>query len=113
MDHRSGRHRAASAGPRTAWFRVRGHGRGSAGAGLPGSFTRDAARKWKMTPVTAPTLSETTAALCLIFILLVPCAAAGLALINAGLGRARSAAHAMLSTLCVLALAALVYFAVG
>src|SRR5438046_2128048 len=67
----------------------------------------------EMTSLTAPTLSETTAALGLIFSLLVPCAAAGLALINTGLGRARSAAHAMLSTLCVLALATLVYFTVG
>jgi ammonium transporter, Amt family len=66
-----------------------------------------------MTPVHAPVLSETGAALCLFFILLVPGAAAGLALINCGLSRARNAAHAMLSTLCILALAAFVYFAVG
>lgn len=45
--------------------------------------------------------------------LLIPCAAAGLALINAGLGRFRNAAHAMLSALCVIAVSAVVYFAVG
>jgi Amt family ammonium transporter len=51
--------------------------------------------------------------LCLFFILLVPFAAAGIALINTGLGRARSAAHSMLASLCVVAIAALVYFAFG
>ncbi len=66
-----------------------------------------------MTPVRAPALSETTAALCFLFVLLIPCAAAGLALINAGLGRFRNAAHSMLSALCVIAVAALVYFAIG
>ncbi|HYL37580.1 MAG TPA: ammonium transporter [Bryobacteraceae bacterium] len=52
-------------------------------------------------------------ALCLFFILLAPLAAAGLALINAGLGRARSAAHSILSALCVVAVAVLIFFAVG
>lgn len=52
-------------------------------------------------------------ALCLIFILLVPLAGAGLALINAGLGRSRNAALSMLSALCAIAVAALVYFAIG
>jgi Amt family ammonium transporter len=66
-----------------------------------------------MTPMRAPALSETTAALSFLFILLIPCAAAGLALINAGLGRFRNAAHSMLSALCVIATAALVYFAIG
>ena len=66
-----------------------------------------------MTPVHAPVLSETAAALCLFFILLVPAAAAGLALINSGLSRSRNAAHAMLGTLSILAMAALLYFAVG
>ena len=51
--------------------------------------------------------------LCLIFILLTPLAMAGLALINAGLGRSRSAAHAMTSALCVVSVAALVYFICG
>ena len=52
-------------------------------------------------------------ALCLVFILLVPFAIAGLALINTGLGRSRSAAHAMTSALCVLGVAVLVYFIWG
>jgi len=67
-----------------------------------------------VTPFVAPSpLSELSAVLCLLLILLVPFAGAGLALINSGLGRARSAAHAMLSALCVTAVAALVYVIVG
>lgn len=50
---------------------------------------------------------------CFLLTLLIPCAAAGVALVNAGLGRSRNAAHAMLSSLCVMAVAALTYFAVG
>ena len=44
---------------------------------------------------------------------LVPLALAGIALINTGLGRSRSAAQMMMASLCVFATAALVYFAVG
>jgi Amt family ammonium transporter len=51
--------------------------------------------------------------LCLFFIFLVPLAAAGLTLINAGLGRSRSAAHAMLAALCVMAVAAIAYTLCG
>jgi Amt family ammonium transporter len=51
--------------------------------------------------------------LCVFLIFMVPFAAAGLALINTGLGRARSAAHSMLSSLCVIAVAALAYFVFG
>jgi ammonium transporter, Amt family len=58
-------------------------------------------------------VTPASGALSFLFILLIPCAAAGLALINAGLGRFRNAAHSMLSALCVIATSALVYFAVG
>ena len=51
--------------------------------------------------------------LCLVFILLVPFAIAGLALINTGLGRSRSAAQASTTALCVVSTAALVYFICG
>ena len=57
--------------------------------------------------------SESTAALCFVLILIVPLAGAGLALIHAGLGRSRSAAHAMLSSVCAVAVAAIVYVIVG
>jgi Amt family ammonium transporter len=63
--------------------------------------------------MSAPALSETAVALCVVFIFLVPFAAAGLALINTGLGRSRSAAHLMMSSLCVFSVAALVYFVCG
>ena len=66
-----------------------------------------------MTPAPATTLSEAGAALCLFFILLIPLAAAGLALINTGLGRSRNAAHSMLASLCAFAVAAIVYFVCG
>ncbi len=59
-----------------------------------------------------PTLSALAAA-CLLFISLIPLAAAGLALINAGLGRSRSAAHSMLAALTVLAVSAIAYFICG
>jgi len=51
--------------------------------------------------------------LCLFSIMLVPLAAAGLALIHQGLGRSRSAAHSMLATLCVLAISAIVFVLIG
>ncbi len=66
-----------------------------------------------MTPLSAPALSETAAALCVFFIFLVPLASAGLSLINTGLGRSRNAAHAMMASLCVIAVAAIVYFVCG
>ncbi len=60
-----------------------------------------------------PLLSGTAVALCIFCILLVPLAAAGLSLINAGLGRSRSAAHCMLASLCVISIAAIVYVVWG
>lgn len=51
--------------------------------------------------------------LCLVCILLIPLAAAGLALIHQGLGRSRSAAHAMLATLCSIAIAAILFVLFG
>ena len=66
-----------------------------------------------MIPVPTASISSPATLLCLAFIFLVPCAAAGLALISTGLGRSRSAAHAMMSSMCVLAVAALAYFACG
>jgi Amt family ammonium transporter len=54
-----------------------------------------------------------TMAFCFLCTLLVPLAGAGLALINAGLGRSRSAAHVMLASLAIIGVAALVYFMCG
>ena len=66
-----------------------------------------------MTPSTGSTLSDSALAICIFSILLVPFALAGLSLINAGLGRSRSAAHSMMASVCVITVAALVYFACG
>src|ERR1017187_2975997 len=66
-----------------------------------------------MTQAPAPVLSDSTQALCAALILMVPLAAAGLALTQAGLGRSRSAAHAMLGSMCAIAVAALAYFVFG
>ncbi|MGP8258897.1 MAG: ammonium transporter [Acidobacteriaceae bacterium] len=51
--------------------------------------------------------------LSLFSMMLVPFAAAGLALIHQGLGRSRSAAHAMLASLCALAVSAIVFVLLG
>jgi ammonium transporter, Amt family len=59
------------------------------------------------------TLSEIQTALCVFFLLLAPLAGAGLALINAGLGRSRNAAHSMMAAVCVMSVAACVYFVCG
>jgi Amt family ammonium transporter len=59
------------------------------------------------------TLTETGTAICALCIFLVPLAAAGLALVNTGFGRSRSAAHSLLSAMSVFATAALVYLVIG
>lgn len=56
-----------------------------------------------------PIYSETTAALLTFLTFLIPLAAAGVAIIHTGLSRSRSAAHTMLASLCIAAVAALVY----
>jgi ammonium transporter, Amt family len=61
-------------------------------------------------PAAAPELSQ---AFCIFFIFLLPLALAGLALINTGLSRSRSAAHSMMATLCVMGVAAAAYFVTG
>ncbi len=54
-----------------------------------------------------------TAAVVCFCILLAPLALAGLAIANCGLGRSRSASHAMLSVLCVMGVAALAWLFCG
>lgn len=66
-----------------------------------------------MIPQSPPAMSDVFPALCLFFILLVPLALAGLALINTGLSRSRSAAHSMMAALCVVGVAAITYFVMG
>jgi Amt family ammonium transporter len=64
-------------------------------------------------PTAAPVMSDATFALCLVLLLLAPLAIAGVALINTGLGRSRSAAQAILGNLAVVAVAAIVFALVG
>lgn len=66
-----------------------------------------------MSPQPPPAISDASQALCILLILLLPLAMAGLALINTGLSRSRSAAHSMMSTLCVVGAAAAAYFITG
>src|SRR5580700_1016205 len=57
--------------------------------------------------------SEIQTAACIFSLVLAPFAGAGLALINAGLGRSRNAAHLMMAALCAISVAACVYFVCG
>jgi Amt family ammonium transporter len=64
-------------------------------------------------PAVVPAVSEVSFALTLGLLLLAPLAIAGLALINAGLGRSRSAAQALLGNVAIFAVAAIVFVLVG
>ena len=61
----------------------------------------------------APAMSDVFFALTLALMLLAPMAIAGVALINTGLGRSRSAAQAMLGNLALIAVAAIVFAFIG
>src|ERR1700682_214506 len=61
----------------------------------------------------APGFPATTTVLCIFFIALAPLAGIGLSVVNTGLGRSHSAAHAMLSAMCVFSVAVGVYFICG
>jgi Amt family ammonium transporter len=61
----------------------------------------------------APVLSDAVFALTLALLLICPLAIAGVALINTGLGRSRSAAQALLGNLTIVAVAAIVFTLVG
>jgi len=63
--------------------------------------------------VNLPQFSEAGTVLCCMLVLLVPLAIVGLALLNTGLGRSRSAAQSMLGSICILAVAAIAYFVFG
>lgn len=65
-----------------------------------------------MTPAAAP-LSEAAFALVFALLLISPLALTGVALINTGLGRSRSAAQALLGNLAIIAVAAIVFAPVG
>jgi len=60
-----------------------------------------------------PGMSEASFALCLVLLLLAPFAIAGVALVNTGLGRSRSAAQGLLGNLAIVAVASIVFALVG
>ena len=62
---------------------------------------------------TAPAFGDTVYALTFALLLLAPLAIAGVALINTGLGRSRSAAQALLGNLAIVAVAALAFAVLG
>jgi ammonium transporter, Amt family len=64
-------------------------------------------------PLSSPALGDTVFVLALVLVLLAPLALAGLALINTGLGRARSAAQAFLGNLAIVAVSAIVFAILG
>ena len=66
-----------------------------------------------MVPAAAAAMSDAVFALTLALMLLAPMAIAGLALVNTGLGRSRSAAQAMLGNLALIAVAAIVFAFIG
>ena len=61
----------------------------------------------------SPVVSEAAFAVTLVLLILAPLAIAGVALINAGLGRSRSAAQALLGNVAIFAVAAVVFVLVG
>ena len=63
--------------------------------------------------MTPPPLPDSLFALTLVLLLLAPLAIAGVALINTGLGRSRSAAQSLLGSLAILAVSVLVFGIVG
>lgn len=58
-------------------------------------------------------LAETTSVLSILLIGVLPLTLAGLALLNTGLGRSRSAAQSLLGSICIMAIAAIAYFTIG
>ncbi|MGA2649219.1 MAG: hypothetical protein ABSF28_01790 [Terracidiphilus sp.] len=64
-------------------------------------------------PSLTPAISDAAFAVILVLLLLAPLAIAGLALINAGLGRSRSAAQALLGNVAIFAVAAIVFALAG
>ena len=61
----------------------------------------------------APSASDLALLLATASILLIPLSIAGIALINTGLGRSRNSAHLMMSSLCVVGIAAAFYVVFG
>jgi len=66
-----------------------------------------------MTPGPPPMLTDATCIVVLVLLLVAPLAIAGLALVNTGLGRSRSAAQSLLGSLAIVAVTAIAFALVG
>jgi len=66
-----------------------------------------------MSPAALVSSDAATTVMVVVCLLLIPLAIAGIALINTGLGRSRSASHSMLASLCAVSVAAAAYFVCG
>ena len=66
-----------------------------------------------MIPTSAPPFTEPSFDLALGLLLLAPLAIAGVALINTGLGRSRSAAQSLLGSLCMISIAVIAFALIG
>jgi ammonium transporter, Amt family len=66
-----------------------------------------------VSPATVPSFSEPAMALALLLLLIAPLAILGLAMMNTGFGRSRSAAQALLGSLAIVAVAAIVFAVFG
>jgi len=66
-----------------------------------------------MIPIPAPVMTEAAFALVLVLLLLSTLAIAGVALINTGLGRSRSASQSLLGSVAIVAIAAIVFALAG
>jgi Amt family ammonium transporter len=66
-----------------------------------------------MTPNPQPAMTEAAFVLVLVSLLMAPLAIAGVALINTGLGRSRSAAQSLLGSLAIVAVAAIAFALIG
>ena len=83
------------------------------GAGGCGTRPHGVAEREPMTPLAPMPFPETSFALTLGLLLLAPLAIAGLALINTGLGRSRSAMQSLLGSLVVISTAVIAFALVG
>ena len=91
-------------------------GLGVEALGLARCHSRAHGRRGKrpaMTPTPAALMNDATFALVLLLLAMAPLAIAGVALINAGLGRSRSAAQSLLGSVVVAAIAVIAFTLVG
>src|SRR5579872_6947312 len=113
MGHRGGRPcRAQRRHRRRLLYVCRLRGRGLGPRAGP-SFASASLGGILVIPSSPPQLPPAAAAVCIFAMFLIPFALAGVALINCGLSRSHSAAHALVASLCAVAVATVAYFVCG